>query len=334
MSDLVVPALAVTAGALLVCAARAIGRRSRDKLKTDAIESDDSVDEADRVLRDRCANPDCVRCKNYARFTGPVLSAALERVKRRLDLVSLPRIDAAIARSREAEQAVSQRPTVLFVPGLTARAVWIGNRAFEAATASSDAKREKLSAAVRPLLDAIELVREEVEDFVFDCAARGDMRGWRANDCERGSWDVFPLVSQGVVFRENTDCLPRTWRALEAVSGSACAVGARRSCFGNAFVSVLGPDTAIAPHCGPTNARLRVHVPVRLPRDAASSLSAGSDDLLRLEPSHWLAFDDSFTHAARNDSPTEDRIVLIVDLWHVDLSDEERDAIAELFPSV
>ena len=268
-------AVALATVVLLVCAVRVIVARwrVRAKLKTDAVESDDSV--AESVLRDRCANPDCVRCKNYARFTPAVLAAALERVKRRLDLVSLPRIDSAVARTRQGEQVGSQRPTVLFVPGLTARAVWIENRAFEATTATSDAKREALTAAVRPLLDAMELVREEVEDFVFDCAARGDMRGWRANDCERGSWDVFPLVSQGVVFRENTDCLPRTWRALEAVSGSACAVGARRSCFGNAFVSVLGPSTAIAPHCGPTNARLRVHVPVRLPRDAARP-AAGS----------------------------------------------------------
>jgi hypothetical protein len=312
--------LAAACVAAFFALALLLARRRPAKVKAD--------DDGPTATPDRCANADCVRCKNYNKFTPAVISAALESAKRRLDVTALPRLDAALDRSQAQQRlAPLQEPTVFFVPGLTARPLWIDNRAF-AATASGSG--DVLSAAIEPLLADIALVREEIEDFVFDCAASGDMSGWRANDCAAGSWDVFPLVSQGALFAENARRLPRTWSAVTSIDGYACG----RSCFGNVFVSVLGPASRIAPHCGPTNVRLRAHVPIRVPHDAACSLTAGADDLVRAETNHWLCFDDSFLHSARNDSPAEDRIVLIVDLWHVDLTADEREALREMFPAV
>jgi aspartyl/asparaginyl beta-hydroxylase (cupin superfamily) len=44
-----------------------------------------------------------------------------------------------------------------------------------------------------------------------------------------------------------------------------------------------------------------------------------------------LIFDDSYLHSVKHEanknSEQEDRVVLIIDLWHPDLSEEERDAI-------
>jgi aspartyl/asparaginyl beta-hydroxylase (cupin superfamily) len=253
-------------------------------------------------------------------------------VKARLDISALPRIDAAVDESRLSEQASNQRPTVFFMPGLTARALWINNRDVQSTSASS-VSMAVVAQTVRPLLKEMDLTNEEIADFVYQCAAHGDMAGWRANDTERGNWDVFPLVSQGHVFEENVARLPHTWRALQLIDGVACGVGARRSCFGNVFVSVLSPDTAISAHCGPTNVRLRMHVPIRVPDDAASSLRVDGE-LVRWENGTWLLFDDSFEHAARNDSKTDDRIALIVDLWHPELTGEEREAIIEMFNAI
>lgn len=288
------------------------------------------------VLRDRCDNPDCVRCKNYEKFTESTLRASLSRVKTRLDLSALPRIDDAVAQTRLREQAKNQRPTVFFVPGLTARPLWVNNRSVNSRVgSSSNTAAAAMDAVVRPLMEEIDLVQEEIADFVYVCAAHGEMTGWRANDSQRGNWDVFPLVSQGNVFEDNVARLPHTWRALQRIDGVACGVGARRSCFGNVFVSVLSPDTAIAAHCGPTNVRLRLHVPIRVPDDAASALRVGGDsDLVRWENGTWLLFDDSFEHAARNDSAADDRIALIVDLWHPELTNDEREAIVEMFGAV
>jgi hypothetical protein len=308
----------------------------RFQARKSAANDDAAADSSSVLLRDRCNNPDCVRCKNYEKFTQASLQTSLARVKARLDISALPRIDAAVAETRLAERASNQRPTVFFVPGLTARPLWVNNAAIASSSSSSSSSSTvSVEKSVRPLLREMDLVTEEIADFVYQCAAHGDMAGWRANDSVRGNWDVFPLVSQGHVFAENAARLPLTWRALQLVDGAACAVGARRSCFGNAFVSVLSPDTAIAAHCGPTNVRLRMHVPIRVPDDAASSLRVGGDsELVRWENGTWLLFDDSFEHAARNDSAADDRIALIVDLWHPELSGEEREAITEMFGAV
>ena len=39
-----------------------------------------------------------------------------------------------------------------------------------------------------------------------------------------------------------------------------------------------------------------------------------------------IVFDDSFEHEAANEHDTEPRVVLVVDFWHPDFSDEEVDA--------
>jgi aspartate beta-hydroxylase len=43
-----------------------------------------------------------------------------------------------------------------------------------------------------------------------------------------------------------------------------------------------------------------------------------------------LIFDDAFEHAARNHTK-EDRLVLLFDLWHPDLSIEERAGVEDMF---
>jgi hypothetical protein len=42
-----------------------------------------------------------------------------------------------------------------------------------------------------------------------------------------------------------------------------------------------------------------------------------------LQEGRAVLFDDSFLHEAANSSSSEPRVVLIVDVWHPDLSDEE-----------
>jgi hypothetical protein len=42
-----------------------------------------------------------------------------------------------------------------------------------------------------------------------------------------------------------------------------------------------------------------------------------------LEEGKCVLFDDSFEHEACNTSLSEPRVVLIIDVWHPDLSDEE-----------
>ena len=94
-----------------------------------------------------------------------------------------------------------------------------------------------------------------------------------------------------------------------------------------AFFSRLVPGAHIPPHFGLTNTRLTTHLPLIVPDD--SGIRVGRDTC------HWeegtiFAFDDSFEHEAWNRADT-DRVVLIFEVHHPDLSAAERAAIEHAY---
>ncbi|KAI5635738.1 aspartyl/Asparaginyl beta-hydroxylase domain-containing protein [Phthorimaea operculella] len=101
------------------------------------------------------------------------------------------------------------------------------------------------------------------------------------------------------------------------VKSEIAAAGCRR---GQVKFSVMAAGTHVRPHVGPTNCRLRMHL----------GLSNTKDTFLRVdqETRQWqegkvLLFDDSFEHEVWHNG-TADRLVLIVDVWHPDLTPQER----------
>jgi aspartate beta-hydroxylase len=89
----------------------------------------------------------------------------------------------------------------------------------------------------------------------------------------------------------------------------------------HAFFSAITSHTHIEPHYGPTNKKLRCQLPLIISDLNSCTLTAGGVTR-SLEEGKCLIFDDSFLHEARNES-TNPRIILIFDIWHPDLSDEE-----------
>lgn len=86
---------------------------------------------------------------------------------------------------------------------------------------------------------------------------------------------------------------------------------------GSHFFSRLVPGTHLDKHCGPSNFRLRCHLAL---------VPEGLRIRVAQETREWtvgkcLIFDDSFEHEVWHEG-SEDRVVLICDLWHpeVDLS--------------
>jgi aspartate beta-hydroxylase len=90
-------------------------------------------------------------------------------------------------------------------------------------------------------------------------------------------------------------------------------------------VSRVEPGTHIMPHCGPTNAMLRIHLPIRIP--AGASLRVADQELTWTE-GKCLIFDDSFEHEVRHEG-TGDRVVLILDMLHPDLAGDQRDRLLQ-----
>ena len=122
--------------------------------------------------------------------------------------------------------------------------------------------------------------------------------GWSTNCTASGrkDWRVFSLFNQGVAIVANLRRMPTTAAMLDSLQSrlADCALG-------NAFVSSLPCDTRIAAHRGPTNARLRCHLPLVAPRTCQRA--GECDCAIRIDGRrvHWHAgelmlFDDSLVH--------------------------------------
>ena len=94
--------------------------------------------------------------------------------------------------------------------------------------------------------------------------------------------------------------------------------------------SKLKPGARIDPHTGLLNCRLICHLPLVVPAGCGLRVGDERRDVVRGEV--W-AFDDSINHEAWNNS-ADDRIVLIFDVWHPDLTEQERRDITSLLESV
>jgi aspartate beta-hydroxylase len=129
---------------------------------------------------------------------------------------------------------------------------------------------------------------------------------------DAGDWNVLYLFLHNVDFRKNRELCPKTAAIIETIDGH----------YDHAFFSALAPGTHVKKHHGPTNKKLRCHLPLVVP-ESRCRLRAG-DEIVNAQEGKCFVFDDSFEHEAWNDDDARSRIVLIIDVWHPDLSAQER----------
>lgn len=133
-----------------------------------------------------------------------------------------------------------------------------------------------------------------------------------------GRWATSHLYFLGKKSDDLCNRCPETVRAIEAIPGATSA--------GLVYFASLAPGTHLEPHCGPTNARLRCHLAVCIPDGC--SIRVGSETR-EWQEGKCIVFDDSFEHEVWH-TGTEVRFVLVLDIWHPDLTPEEIDAISTL----
>ncbi len=91
--------------------------------------------------------------------------------------------------------------------------------------------------------------------------------------------------------------------------------------FGFVLISKLSAGVKILPHCGSSNLRFRYHLGLDVPEPDKVKIRVGK------KWQHWktgkaFGFDDSFEHEVVHEGE-KDRVVLIVDAWNPDLTEEE-----------
>jgi aspartyl/asparaginyl beta-hydroxylase (cupin superfamily) len=125
-----------------------------------------------------------------------------------------------------------------------------------------------------------------------------------------GAWHLYRLYYNGVELTENCERCPTASRLFRMIPGQWGTVG-----FG-----VLAPGTRIAPHCGPSNAKLRCHLGLEIPDGCGIRVER---DTRTWRNGRCIVFDDSFEHEVWNTSDRP-RYIFLIDVHHPDLTVRER----------
>lgn len=143
-----------------------------------------------------------------------------------------------------------------------------------------------------------------------------------------GEWHWASFIDRGHRRKSMWKKCPHTAAALESVPG-LCEGDMP---FAFAFFSTLRPGARIKPHFAPCNLRVRCHLPLIIPEPAECGIRVAGERR-HWEPGKCLIFDDAFEHEVWNDG-TQDRVVLLFDMWHWELHAEEITAIRAMFREV
>jgi aspartyl/asparaginyl beta-hydroxylase (cupin superfamily) len=182
---------------------------------------------------------------------------------------------------------------------------------------------EKVEAATEVLRDELRAVmaaeRAELVPYVqYD--EHVPMEQWRPLN-KNPDWTAIHLLLRGERIDANARHCPKTMAMLAKLPQPAIP-GASP----NAMFSLLAPNTVIPPHVGVNNARLVCHLPLIVPEGCWFRVGA---ETRYWKPGEAFVFDDTIEHEAMNPSD-ELRVVFIFDVWHPDLSEVEREAVATL----
>jgi hypothetical protein len=192
----------------------------------------------------------------------------------------------------------AERPMLQFYPGLRATP-FHDARAFPIV-----ADLERLSAEIAA--EARALDPDHFQDEAEDIG-------------RTGKWGVAFLLEMGRRNEQNLARCPATRWIVDHHRTLTTHAGLM-------YFSTLGPGARVTPHHGPTNVRLRCHLGLEVPDGCGMQVGGIRGGW---EEGRCVVFDDSFLHEVYNDGDRR-RVVLVLDLWHPDLDDDEIALLAGL----
>jgi len=130
---------------------------------------------------------------------------------------------------------------------------------------------------------------------------------------DSGRWQEIVFYEAGTRSKKSCELLPETSGVLDGLPLEVKESGV-------IMLSMLEPQTHIVPHCGHTNGRLRVHLGISIPDDVVMRVN---EEYVSWTEGQCLVMDDSFEHEVWHYGNTP-RIVLIVDIFHPQLSEADK----------
>lgn len=248
-------------------------------------------------------------------------------------------------------------PSMFFLPGLRSLPFWT------APSTNSANKPSKVSIAygdptitnvVNHLETHYKTIKDEYMQVVMGMGENTDlnsndvskplqpdydvnMKGEHAADkLHQGTWDWHSYLLNGTIQPKFEKSCPKTTSLIQELQSSLFL----NNPFGFTFFSTLHGKSYIKPHYGPMNLRLRIHLPLIVPSDTKPDAFSSKpqtkcgirvgDQIRSWEEGKAIVLDDSYEHEVWNETK-EVRVVLLLDVWHPDVTFEERNRIGNMF---
>jgi len=151
---------------------------------------------------------------------------------------------------------------------------------------------------------------------------QGDVHGM----LENRDWSTIFLWEDGAPVEQHTKLCPTIFETV-LENAPLCHIGPRAP---SVMLSLLRPSAHIPPHTGMLNCRYICHLPLIIPSGCGFRVG---ERQIEWEEGKMLMFDDTVQHEAWNKG-SENRVVLIFDIWRPELDDAEREQVTALFAVV
>ncbi|MFZ4650137.1 MAG: aspartyl/asparaginyl beta-hydroxylase domain-containing protein [Rubrivivax sp.] len=262
------------------------------------------------------------RAASMTQEKASLLRESYAEIRRAAGVRALFRIDRALAGYLGEASVFSshpmQRPKVMYVPGLQSGGF--------------------IDPASHPLVSPLAANWQTLREDFLSALSGGDgiepflgtadatVSSEYVSGREGASWDALFFFRHGRRYTENHARFPRSSALLDSLDLCVIDGQAPEVCF-----SILQPGSRIEPHHGVTNARVVIHIPLKVPQGCFLELT----DVGR---HHWregeaFVFDDTFEHSAEN--PTQEvRGILLMDAWHPELTMPERMAFRAIIEAL
>ena len=136
------------------------------------------------------------------------------------------------------------------------------------------------------------------------------------------TWTMYVFYYMGVNFETKTLRCPETMKIIQSLPDVCLDYP-----WNDAIFSMHEPGTHLPAHCSIDNLRVRIHLGINIPEDCEIRVG---DETRTWEEGKCLLIEDSIEHEVWNRSD-RNRLILIVDLWHPDLTAIEREALTAGF---
>jgi hypothetical protein len=228
-------------------------------------------------------------------------------------------------------------PSLMVLPGLRSLPFW----------SSPDHTRiaygdPVVTSVVQHLEQHVEVIRNEYLKVAPDLKSDYESTG-HSDSLHQGHWEWHSYLNKGSVQGHFARYFPETTKILQELRNDDHLLF-EGTPFGFCFFSTLGANASIQAHTAPMNLRLRIHLPLIVPSSPSpleTNTNEENDELpacgIRVGPlvRPWiqdkaLVLDDSYDHEVWNRTD-QTRVVLLVDIWHPDISPLEKQEIVKMF---